>query len=136
MRRAAPNGIDEVPLVWMDRALSKYQGVEDPAVWVSDAVTLADRCRAVEGLWVGVWHPNLAPALGFPGGFSAFRSLLAGIMTQGPWLAPLREVVAWRRARRAARALAVAPDGRIVLDAATDVALEDPNGRALPAIRP
>lgn len=134
--RAAPNGIEEVPLVWMDRALSKYRGVEDPAVWVSDALTLADRCRAVEGLWVGVWHPNLAPALGFPGAAPAFRSLLEGITSQGPWLVPIREVVAWRRARRAARALAVAPDGRIVLDAASDVALEDPNGRALPATRP
>jgi hypothetical protein len=123
-QRGAPSGLDEVPLVWMDRALSKYQGVEDPHAWVTDALLLAAGCREVEGLWVGVWHPNLAPALGFPRAHQAFDALLAGLARDRPWTAPVRDIVAWRRARRAARVRGVAPDGRIVLDAAPGVTLD------------
>jgi hypothetical protein len=130
--RGAPSGLDEVPLVWMDRSLSKYRGVEDPEAWVTDALLLAASCREVEGLWVGVWHPNLAPALGFPRAHEAFRALLAGLARETPWTAPIRDIVAWRRARRAARAGGIAPDGRIVLDAEPGVVLEDANARALP----
>src|SRR2546430_9989656 len=54
------------PFTWMDRALSKYRGIEDPAAWSKDALELATTARAVGGLWVGLWHPNLTPALGFP----------------------------------------------------------------------
>ena len=42
-----PAGIDEVPFTWMDRALSKYQGIESPQAWVEDAIELARACRAV-----------------------------------------------------------------------------------------
>src|SRR5256885_8202858 len=49
---------------WMDRALSKYRGVEDPERWVAAGLALARACRDVEGLWVGVWHPNLTAPLG------------------------------------------------------------------------
>src|SRR5690606_31095049 len=72
----ARSGLDEVPLVWMDRALSKYRGLEDPAAWVDDGLELAGRAREVDGLWVGLWHPNLAGALGFPGAEAEFERLL------------------------------------------------------------
>jgi hypothetical protein len=135
-RRSAPSGLDEVPLVWMDRALSKYRNIEDPHEWVADALFLAATCRAVEGLWVGIWHPNLAPALGFPGAREAFESLVAGLTREAPWMAPVREIVAWRQARRAARARGIAPDGRIVLEAEPGVTLEDHHARALAVARP
>ena len=50
--------LDLVPLVWMDRALSKYAGVEEPGRWIEDARELARECKAAEGVWVGLWHPN------------------------------------------------------------------------------
>jgi hypothetical protein len=112
----APLGLDEVPLIWMDRALSKYQGVEDPAAWIDDALVLADRCRAGNGLWVGLWHCNLMPALGYPGAPAAYVRLVTEIVRRDPWLAPLDAIVAWRAVRRRVRATHVAPDGRLVLD--------------------
>src|SRR5690242_2439386 len=57
-------GLDEVPLTWMDRALSKYQRIEDPEVWIDQALELAGAAREVNGLWVGLWHPNLTQAMG------------------------------------------------------------------------
>jgi hypothetical protein len=120
-------GLDEVPLCWMDRALSKYRGVEDPRTWVKDALKMAQRSRNVGGLWVGVWHPSLVPALGFPGASEAFTDLAQGIVAGDPCLASLDELVAWRRVRRSARVKSLAPDGRIeltTLDGAT-VALEE-----------
>ncbi len=109
-------GIDEVPLLWMDRALSKYQGVEDPDRWVDDALALADACQAVDGLWVGLWHCNLTPALGYPGAPAAYARLVETIAARGPWIATLAEIVAWRAARRSIRATAVTPDGAVTLD--------------------
>jgi len=108
--------IDEVPLMWMDRALSKYQGVEDPDRWVDDALALADACQAVDGLWVGLWHCNLTPALGYPGAPAAYARLVETIAARGPWIATLAEIVAWRAARRSIRATAVTPAGDVVLD--------------------
>ena len=108
--------LDEVPLVWMDRALSKYQGIQDPEAWIDDALVLADTCRAQNGLWVGLWHCNLTPALGYPGAPAAYSRLVTEIARRGPWLAPLDAIVAWRRARRRVAATAVAPDGRLALD--------------------
>lgn len=107
--------LELVPLVWMDRALSKYRGVENPDAWVNDALELATTCRKSEGLWVGLWHPNLTPALGFPGAPAAFQRLLDTILAAGPYIAPLQRMVAWRRARRGVRAARVAPDGRAEL---------------------
>ena len=134
-RAQALSGLDEVPLVWMDRAASKYGGVEDPEAWVADALALADRCRRVEGLWVGLWHPNLTAPLGFPGAEDAFVRLAEQLIAHEPHVGPLRELTAWRRARRAARAMGILPDGCIVIDAAPGISLESPDGRPLPAAR-
>ncbi|HET7042052.1 MAG TPA: hypothetical protein VFI13_08525, partial [Gemmatimonadales bacterium] len=107
---------------------------EDPRQLVADGLALAASVRAEEGLWVGLWHPNLAPALGYPGAPEAFEWLLESLAEQGPWMARVGEIVDWRRARRAARARAVAPDGRVELAAGTagpwQVRLEDGIGRA------
>lgn len=107
-----PLDIQEAPVIWMDRALSKYAGIEDPDAWITEGLTLADACRQVEGLWVGVWHPNLTPALGFPGAPQAFAALLDRLLEKQPYLAPLRRLVEWRIARRGVRIRGVSPDGR------------------------
>lgn len=127
-------GLVTVPLVWMDRALSKYRGIDDPAPWVADALELAGTCRAVEGLWVGLWHPNLVPALGFPGAVAAFGRILQELLLGAPYVAPLHRLVSWRAARRATRARQVAPDGRLEIETSGrewSVTVEDEQGRAL-----
>jgi hypothetical protein len=116
----------EVPFAWMDRALSKYRDVEDPAAWVSDALELATTCRAVEGLWVGVWHPNLIPPLGFPDAPTAYTRLLDGLSMGDPFVGTLDELVHWRDARARVRILRVAPDGRVEVDGESTVPLEEP----------
>jgi hypothetical protein len=120
--------IDAVPFTWMDRALSKYQGVEDPNAWVADAVALSAACRAAEGLWVGVWHPNLVPPLGYPGAPAAYAALAQTLVSGGAYVDTLDEIVAWRRRRRAARIRALAADGRYELAGAagSDLVLEAP----------
>lgn len=127
--------LSTVPLVWMDRVMSKYSGVQDPAQWIADALQLAGTCRTVEGLWVGLWHPNLLPALGYPGAPAAFSQLLLGLAVGSPWVAPLHRIESWRRSRRAIRARRIAPDGRAELVTAQQsdwvVALEDEQGRAV-----
>jgi peptidoglycan/xylan/chitin deacetylase (PgdA/CDA1 family) len=107
--------IDEVPFVWMDRALSKYRGVESPDAWIDDAVALAAVCRETEGLWVGIWHPNLSPALGFPAAPAAYRRLVRAIIDESPHIDTLGNLVDWRRARRFARAAAIDAHGRVVV---------------------
>jgi peptidoglycan/xylan/chitin deacetylase (PgdA/CDA1 family) len=110
----------EAPLCWMDRTHSKYRGEENPDTWVDDALELADTCREAGGLWTGLWHPNVVPALGFPGALEALARLIQQIVSREPYIAPLGEIVAWRAARRALR-------GR--LNAAGGVALvSDRNG--------
>jgi len=112
--------LDEAPFCWMDRSLSKYHDVEDPAAWVRDALDLAATCREVEGLWVGIWHPNVAAAsLGYPGAADAFEALVRGLLAGGPYVATLGEVVRWRAARRGVRASRVRADGTVELRAAT-----------------
>jgi hypothetical protein len=135
--------IEEVPLVWMDRAQSKYQGIEDPDQWISDAMTLADVCRRAEGLWVGLWHPNLTAPLGFPGALAAFERLVAALAAERPYMAPLQRVTEWRSLRRSVRATAVGPDGALTLAGppvrAFEVVTEDADGRPcqrLAATRP
>jgi hypothetical protein len=128
--------LDEVPFTWMDRALSKYRGEEDPAAWVRDALALADRAREVEGLWVGIWHPNLTGALGFPGALHAYEDLVAALVNRDPWMPTLSEAVAWRRARRAVRAVGFDASGEVRLApnsgrAAHRVTLEDADGRPI-----
>ena len=104
--------LQEAPVIWMDRALSKYAGVEDPDAWITEGIALADACRATEGLWVGVWHPNLTAALGFPDAPTAFAALLDRLLARQPFLAPLGRLVEWRVARRGVRVRGIFPDGR------------------------
>ncbi len=108
----------EAPVIWMDRALSKYAGVEDSAAWITEGMSLARTCRDVEGLWVGVWHPNLTDALGFPDAPAAFAKLLDELVAEEPFMAPLGRLIEWRVARRAVRVRGILPDGRP--DAYTD----------------
>ncbi|GEM_PF-939704 len=119
-RDARPIALDEVPLVWMDRAQSKYQGIEDPTRWIEDALALARAVREVDGLWVGLWHPNLTPPLGFPGAPAAYARLVEAIASEAPFIASVESIVAWRRARRHVHA-AVTRDGAIVVRRRADV---------------
>ena len=125
--------IDEVPFVWMDRALSKYRGVESPDAWIDDALSLAAVCRENEGLWVGIWHPNLSPALGFPGAPAAYRRLVREIVNENAHIDSLGNLVDWRRARRAARATAIDANGHVMVPAAgVPLRLESATAVALP----
>jgi hypothetical protein len=116
----------------MDRALSKYGKVEDPERWVDDALELARTCRDVDGLWVGLWHPNLTAPLGFPGAPAAFGRLLATLRGHQPYVDRLDRIVEWRAARRTLRARAITPDGSVVLTAGVrwqgQVMLQDRSG--------
>jgi hypothetical protein len=123
--------LDELPLMWMDRALSKYRGVEVPGAWVDDALALAELCRALEGLWVGLWHPNLTPALGFPGAPAAYERLARTIATQEPYVATAAELTSWRSARRAVRAERIEPDGTVIARVQGEAANSLPTDRAL-----
>jgi hypothetical protein len=133
----AVGSLDIAPLAWMDRALSKYRGIEDPQAWISDGLELAAAARDACGLWVGLWHPNLTPPLGFPEAPEAFHRLLQALTADGspPWFATLERLVSWRRARREFRATRVAPDGRVEIATRADwrVTLEDAQGRAVGA---
>lgn len=141
-QRTAP--LDEVPLHWMDRALSKYRGVENPDAWVDDALELAELCRKIEGLWVGLWHPNLTPALGYPGAPEAYERLVRTIAGQDPFIAPTRRIAAWRAARRSVRAERLSPDGSVIAraggnnasssDPSPAIVLEDQTGRRREAL--
>lgn len=123
--------LEVVPLMWMDRALSKYAGVEEPGRWIEDARELMHECKAVEGCWVGLWHPNTTEALGFPGGEPAFVSLLQALADDRPFFGSAHKLVQWRRFRRSVRARVTA-DGRVALTTTaghrTVIALEDESG--------
>ena len=134
----SPIPLDEAPFAWMDRALSKYRGIERPAAWSEDALQLAATAREVGGLWVGLWHPNLTPALGFPDALPAYGATIAGVLAESPYVAPLGTIVRWRRERRAVRALAIAPNGAV--EATTGPSsfqfqLEDADGRPAETVR-
>jgi hypothetical protein len=132
-----PLDLVEVPFIWMDRALSKYRGVEDPNEWIADAVGLASICREVEGVWNGIWHPNLVAALGYPGAAEALGSLIAQLTSHDPWSASMSDVVRWRAARRAARAVGPRVDGAIKLrvpQGSPALTIEDATGRTVPHI--
>lgn len=122
--------LDEVPLHWMDRAQSKYQGIESPRAWTEDALQLARRCQDVGGLWVGLWHPNLTGPLGYPGAPEAYAELLRTVVNDPmrPAVDTLERLVDWRRRRRAARARRVTADGAIEW-ASSPMPLEDAGGR-------
>ena len=110
-------GIDEAPFIWMDRAMSKYQRIEDPSAWIRDALLMADRCRDVNGLWVGIWHPNLAPALGFPDAPAAYARLVDALVSRDAYVAPLAELVAWRRIRRLLRGRLIGEGAGVIVTA-------------------
>jgi hypothetical protein len=110
----ASKTFDRVPLVWMDRTVSKYQKIEQPGRWIDDATELAEVCAHVEGLWVGLWHTNVTTPLGYPEGERAYRALLLMLRERSPYIAPLEDIVAWRRRRRHARAIALDEQGRPV----------------------
>lgn len=110
-------GIDEAPFIWMDRAMSKYQHIEDPKAWIDDALLLADRCREVNGMWVGIWHPNLAPALGFPDAPAAYARLVSELVARDAYVAPLAELVAWRRIRRMLRGRVIGEGPGVIVTA-------------------
>jgi hypothetical protein len=124
--------LDLVPLIWMDRALSKYAGVEEAGRWVEDARDLARECKSVEGVWSGLWHPNTMEALGFPGAEPAFVSLLQALADDRPFFGSAQKIVQWRRFRRSVRASRVSADGRVMLQTAaghrTVIAMEDETG--------
>ena len=124
--------LDVLPLTWMDRALSKYSGINEPGRWIEDARELARECKAVEGAWVGLWHPNSMEALGFPGAEPAFVSLLQALADDRPYFASAQKLVQWRRFRRSVRAARVTADGRVLLTTTaghrTMIALEDESG--------
>jgi len=126
------DGFSEVPFCWMDRALSKYRGTEDPAAWTADAIELMKVCREVEGLWTGIWHPTLAAPLGFPGAPDAYAGLMQAAVAEGAYVATLSRIVAWRLARRSVRIRAVSADGRVEAyatdPAASELTLEDASG--------
>ena len=124
--------LDIVPLIWMDRSLSKYAGIEEPGRWIEDARDLMRACKEVEGVWSGLWHPNTTEALGFPGAEPAFVSLLQALADDRPYFGSAYKLVQWRRFRRSVRAARVSPDGRVALTTAaghrTVIALEDESG--------
>lgn len=124
----------ETPLTWMDRTHSKYRGEENPDQWVAEALELADTCREAGGLWTGLWHPNVVPALGFPGSLGALARLIQQIVSRAPYIAPLAEIVAWRSARRGLRGRMNSQGGvDLVSDRSGNwsVALEDLNSGGL-----
>lgn len=130
--------IDEVPFVWMDRALSKYRGIESPDAWIADALELAETTRRVEGLWCGIWHPNLTPALGFPAAPVAYARLVSQLSAMKPFFETTEQLVSWRRARRAARATAIDSHGEVVFHTSEPtadyaIAIEDAAGVQLSA---
>ena len=93
----------------------------------------------MEGLWVGVWHPNLTPALGFPDAPGAFHTLLRRLVAQEPFIGTVSAMVEWRAARRSIRVRRLTPDGRIdahaPLRASSPLRLEDPTSRTLETVK-
>jgi peptidoglycan/xylan/chitin deacetylase (PgdA/CDA1 family) len=138
--RGAATSLEEAPLHWMDRAASKYAGIEDPSRWVDEALQTAGACRDVEGCWIGLWHPNLTPPLGFPGAPEALSKLLTGLGAGEPWFTRLGDAVRWRRARRSLRVAAVGSDGTVQLTAKErpefPVVLESPGGTLMRTCTP
>lgn len=130
---SAVRSLELVPLTWMDRVQSKYQGNEDPASWIAQALDLADTCRDAGGLWCGLWHPNLTAPLGFPGAPEAYARLCEQLVQRRPWLCTLDEAVRWRQRRRTVRAVRVHENGSVTLSASSGegIALRDASNRAV-----
>lgn len=130
---AEPRPLELVPLTWMDRVQSKYQGDENPSNWIAQALELADACRETGGLWCGLWHPNLTAPLGFPGAPEAYTSLCTALAQRAPWFCTLTEAVHWRQRRRGLRAVRVEGGGiSLSGDALDGLVLRDLSGRSIP----
>ena len=71
----------------------------------------------MNGLWVGIWHPNLAPPLGFPDAPAAYGRLVAEIVSRDAHVAPLAELVAWRRIRRLLRGRVIGEGTGVIVTA-------------------
>lgn len=126
-----------MPLAWMDRAQSKYQGIEEPARWLADALQSAAIVRDAGGVWCGLWHPNLTAPLGFPDAVQTYGALCAALASDAPWFCTVGEAVAWRIRRRALRARRIAPDGTVEVAAPTPVTgveLRDRSGKPVPSV--
>lgn len=120
------------PLIWMDRAMSKYSGVQNPSRWVDDALDLAATVRTVGGMWVGLWHPNLTPALGYPNAPTQYERLVRELRDRGAYIAPLGELLSFRRQRRAFRVTRIAADGSVESnDSALEETLREPEPHRL-----
>ncbi len=137
--RDVPNGLVEIPFVWMDRSMSKYQGIEDPRQWIRDGAEIANEVRASEGCFVAVWHPHLTDDLGYPDAFLNFQSFVTEIMSMDPYSATLESIVAWRALRRSIRILEHAPGRPVEANARASfpgsVRLVDRGGEAKEAVR-
>jgi hypothetical protein len=95
-------------------------------------LALAAVCRETEGLWAGIWHPNLTPPLGFPDAPAAYRRLVRAIVDENAHIDTLGALVDWRRARRTARAAAIDAQGRVVVaKASAPLRLENSTGVVL-----
>ncbi len=131
--------LEEAPFCWMDRALSKYRGIESPGAWVDDGLALAAECEAVDGLWVGVWHPNMHPGLGFPGATASFERLVGDLAARRPFFGSLSTMVRWRTGRRGISAVGIQPDGTVDAVASTSggypFLLESAKGRPMEKVR-
>lgn len=131
--------IYEAPFTWMDRALSKYQGIEDPRAWVEDGLRVAERVKETEGLWVGIWHPNLDTSLGYPDALDGFELLISRLAAQEPYFTSIGNAVRWRIARRQARISGIHPDGVPELRAPDsgvgEIELETPGSTPMRSIR-
>jgi hypothetical protein len=129
---SAPRALELVPLAWMDRVQSKYQGDENSANWVLQALDLADACREMGGLWCGLWHPNLTAPLGFPGALEAYATLCNGLAQRAPWFCTITDAVTWRQRRRTLRAVRVQEGGISLAGVGMDgLVLRDATGRGL-----
>ncbi len=106
--------LEAVPFCWMDRTQSKYQGIEEPSEWARVALETAARCKEVEGLWSGIWHPNLSAPLGYPGAPEAYRTIVRGLVSDPTvWVTTVGEVVRWRKGRRAVGAVGIGAAGEV-----------------------
>ena len=117
----------EVPFCFMDRALSKYRDDEEPGTWRDEALRLAAAAREVEGLWCGIWHPNVTlAALGYPGAAAAFAATVDAMIAERPYVATLDTIVRWRTARRGVRVRSVAAGGAVEAYHASPGAWDEP----------
>jgi len=84
----------------------------------------------------------LTTPLGFPDALQAYARLVRWLTEQKAFIAPIGELVAWRRARRHARAIGMRSDGSIDVDFPTAIpngmslALEDERGNVVQTTSP